>query len=95
MPDTNILGKCPACGGDVVESDKAYGCSNWRTDQGGCRFSIWKTIAQRAISPSEARMLLENGKTERLRGFVSKKERPFDARLVLNEDFRVIFNFDD
>ncbi|NOZ83942.1 MAG: hypothetical protein GXP60_03905 [Epsilonproteobacteria bacterium] len=30
MSDNEILGKCPECGGDVVESKKAYGCSNWR-----------------------------------------------------------------
>lgn len=34
-----VLGKCPTCGSDVVESEKAYGCSNYK---GGCRFSIWK-----------------------------------------------------
>ena len=35
-----VLGKCPLCGGDVVETPKAYGCSNWKSN--GCKFAIWK-----------------------------------------------------
>jgi len=31
---TNSLGKCPLCGGAVVENKKAYGCSHWKTNNG-------------------------------------------------------------
>ena len=37
--DVEVLGICPECGNGVVESSKAYGCSNWRN---GCKFAIWK-----------------------------------------------------
>ena len=33
------LGKCPVCGNDVIEGEKAFGCVNWKN---GCKFSIWK-----------------------------------------------------
>lgn len=38
--EVNILGKCPACGKNVVESDKAYSCEGTRSKE--CNFSIWK-----------------------------------------------------
>ena len=34
-----VLGRCPRCGGAVVEGKLGYGCSNYRS---GCRFVIWK-----------------------------------------------------
>ncbi len=40
--DIKVLGVCPECGEDVVESDKGYGCSAWRE---GCNFVIWKRNA--------------------------------------------------
>ena len=91
--ETQVLGKCPCCGGDIVENERAYGCVNWRTQDGGCKFRIWKTIAKRPITPSEAKALLEDGETEVLDGFVSKSDNPFSAKLVLNEENAVVFKF--
>src|SRR5690606_10891314 len=45
--NAETLGPCPCCGGDVVVGKKAYGCSNWKP---GCRFVVWKTIAQKEIT---------------------------------------------
>ena len=72
------LGACPTCGGDIVVGAKAYGCSNWRN---GCKFVIWKTMAQREISQEEAQQLLSSGTTETLSGFKSKAGKDFDAKL--------------
>ncbi|MEE1228981.1 MAG: DNA topoisomerase [Lachnospiraceae bacterium] len=33
------IGKCPECGGDVYENERAFGCSNWKK---GCKFTLWK-----------------------------------------------------
>ncbi len=93
-----VLGKCPACGGDVVESDKGYGCANWRQEDGGCRFTIWKTIARKEISRSVAKELLEHGATGTLQGFISRKGSAFAARLRLEDQGegapKVGFQFD-
>ena len=35
------VGKCPACGNDVVEKQKGFFCSNRQ-----CRFALWKGIAR-------------------------------------------------
>jgi len=80
----NVIAECPACGGEVIDTPKAYGCSNWKDIDGGCKFKIWKTIAKRDITPNEARQLIETGTTDLLNGFMSKKGNSFDARLVLD-----------
>lgn len=83
---------CPKCGGDIVETEKAYSCSNWRDADGGCKFVVWKKIASREISQEEAKTLIENGETEQLDGFVSKAGKSFSAKLVI-EDGKVVFKF--
>ncbi|MBC8009284.1 MAG: DNA topoisomerase 3 [Burkholderiales bacterium] len=72
------LGACPVCAGDVVVGKKAYGCSNWRN---GCRFVVWKIIAQKEIPPEVVRELLTAKTTGVLSGFLSKAGKPFDAKL--------------
>ena len=72
------LGPCPVCAGDVVVGKKAYGCSNWRN---GCKFVVWKTIAQKEISPDIVHTLLTAQVTETLAGFISKAGKPFEAKL--------------
>ncbi len=94
-----FLGHCPACGGEIVEKPKSYGCANWRDADGGCKFVIWKNIAQKEISPQVAAQLLKDGITEVLFGFLSKKGNAFSARLKLAEDengqYKVVFEFPD
>lgn len=77
------LGACPACGGRVVEGKEGYGCSNWRKQDGSCRFVIGKKAAGKAIPPSAVSQLLEKGLTDELEGFVSKNGTVFSARLKL------------
>ena len=84
------LGKCPSCGGAVVENKKAYGCSNWRSNN--CKFAIWKTIAGKTITETTAKKLLDEGKTTKLKGFKSKTGKTFDAFLILKNN-KVEFKF--
>jgi len=78
--DPKALGNCPVCTGQIVEGDKAFGCTQWKS---GCRFVIWKTIAKREISRDLVLSLLTEGNTPVLDGFVSKQGKPFRARLLL------------
>lgn len=91
-----VVGQCPACGGDVVETSKAFGCSNWKESDGGCKFTIWKTIAKKTITKTIAKQLLEKGRTGLLRGFTSKAGKSFDAMLMINSDdgHKVGFEFE-
>ena len=93
------LGPCPRCGGEtgeiIRENSRAYGCTSWKNrEETGCGFVIWKRVAGRTITPELARQLLEEGKTkEVVSGFRSKAGKPFRARLVLNEEGKVEFDF--
>ena len=90
------VGKCPRCGGQIVEGRKGYGCTNWREQDGGCRWVIWKEVADKTLTASVARELLQRGETARaVKGFKSRAGKPFDARLRLDrETGRVSFVFE-
>src|SRR5438034_6386822 len=98
-PERVELGLCPRCGaetGEIIrENAKAYGCTSWKSrEETGCGFVIWKRVAGRTLTPEIARQLLEEGKTkEVLSGFRSRNGKPFRARLVLNEEGKVEFDF--
>jgi DNA topoisomerase-3 len=84
------LGICPACAGSISETKKGYGCSNW---QNGCKFVIWKTIAGKKISKTNAKKLLTSGETAVLNGFKSKAGKPFSAKLKIEgNDVKFDFN---
>ncbi|MFT5089526.1 MAG: DNA topoisomerase-3 [Candidatus Latescibacterota bacterium] len=87
------LGKCPKCKeGDVRESPKAFGCSRYRE---GCNLTIWKKTASKAITPKQAKDLLTDGHTAWLKGFKSKAGKPFEARLKFDDEFKVVFDFEN
>lgn len=74
------LGICPRCGGDVIQGQKGYGCSNWKQ---GCSFVVWKTpICGKVLTPSQIKTLLKKGKTPLLKGFKSKSGNSFAAYLI-------------
>jgi DNA topoisomerase III len=98
-PERAELGLCPRCGaetGEIIrENSKAYGCTSWKSrEEVGCGYVIWKRVAGRTLTPEVARQLMEEGKTrEVLSGFRSRNGKPFRARLVLNDEGKVEFEF--
>ena len=88
-----IIGVCPKCGRKVVGYPKSYSCESGKD---GCGFVIWKTIAGKAISQAQAEKLLNNGRTDLIKGFASKTGKSFNARLKLNPDTSVVeFEFEN
>ena len=86
----DIAGRCPLCEGNVVRTKFGYGCDRYKD---GCKFSVNNVILGRVISLSNMKMLLENGKTSKIEGFISKKTgKPFSAVLKLEGD-KVNFEF--
>lgn len=74
------LGVCPRCGGDVIEGQKGYGCSNWKE---GCSFVEWKNeICGKKLTSTQIKSLLKKGKTPLIKGFKSKSGKSFAALLV-------------
>lgn len=91
--ERKVLGVCPCCGGDIVETPKSYGCSNWK--EKGCKFTIWKVISKKKIGVTIVKELLSNGRTKKkVEGFISKADKPFSAFLKLDGE-RVSFDFGD
>ena len=85
--DVEVLGLCPECNSPVVESAKAFGCSNWKN---GCKFTIWKDdkyIAsfEKQVSPEMVKLLLQNGRVG-FRGLKSKKGNKFAAYFYYGKD---------
>ena len=93
-PDTgkygDPVGRCPLCGRTVVRGKTSYGCMGFAD---GCDFKLGITILRKTISKQDVMKLLAEGSTDKLSGFISKKGKPFDARLVL-KDGAAVFNFD-
>ena len=98
-PERVELGLCPRCGaetGEIIrENSRAYGCTSWKSrEEPGCGFVIWKRVAGRTITPEVSRQLLADRKTKDvISGFRSKAGKPFSARLVLNDEDKVEFEF--
>lgn len=81
------LGQCPGCGSPVIEGEKGYGCSNWKS---GCKFVIWKDdlflkSLNASISKEAVIKLLQEGELYGSK-FVSKKGSVFSAYLSYVKD---------
>lgn len=82
------LGNCPLCQTEVFERRNVYKCSTQ-----GCGFVAFKKMAKREISPTMINVVLKEGKTKPYKGFISKKGKPFEAGLTIEEGGRVGFWF--
>jgi C-terminal repeat of topoisomerase len=80
------LGKCPKCGARVFDAGMNYLCEKATGPEKTCTFRTGKIILQQEMSPAQITKLLTEGKTDLLKGFVSKKtNRKFEAFLVLKD----------
>lgn len=87
------LGACPLCGGDVIEREKAYVCSNWRENQ--CKFTLWKDQSGHRLTRDEGAQLLA-GETPGPFAMRSRQGKRFRAKLQLDrEDGRVRYEFQE
>jgi len=90
-----IIGMCPECGNPVVETEKAFGCSNWKN---GCRFTIWKNdkfieSMGKKVTPEMVELLLKNGKVG-FRGLISRKGNKFSAYLrYVRDDEKGVYSW--
>lgn len=89
-----VIGKCPKCGKDVVERKIAWSCS---AGKDVCDFVIWKHMGNKdnpkAITETQAKKLLDKGKSDLIKGFTAKSGSKFDAYLVIKPDKTIGFDF--
>ena len=91
--NAEAIGKCPLCGGDVVDKGKAYGCINWKSNQ--CNFTIWKNAYGGKIAKRAAIELINQGQTTSKMDFYSnKKKTKYQAKLKLDKDKKLVLDFD-
>ena len=78
------LGKCPKCGARVFDAGMNYLCEKATGPDKTCTFRTGKIILQQNLEPAQVKKLLAEGKTDLLKGFISKKtNRKFEAFLVI------------
>jgi len=88
-----VLGNCPKCGGRVFDTGMNYTCEHHVGPTPTCEFRTGKIILQQEISVEQVKKLLAEGKTDLLKGFISKKtNRKFEAMLVV-KDGKTAFEF--
>ena len=80
---------CPKCGQPMEIAPWGYVCKNEE-----CGFKMGHTIAGRMLSHGEMKELLANGKIGPISGFKSKKGSEFSAKLTLDKDFNINFEFE-
>lgn len=82
--------KCPKCGGEIIEKDKLYQCSEGKYDFDtkqavGCDWKMWKTFLGKEITKEDLENLL-NGETIHKTGLKSKKGNIFEADIKMNDN---------
>jgi DNA topoisomerase-3 len=85
-----IAGKCPICSKNVIRGNTSYGCIGYKD---GCEFRLGVNICKKTIPINEVSRLLATGETSKMRGFISKKGKSFEAKLAL-QDGKAVFKFD-
>ena len=77
----DVLGKCPACGGDVRESQKGFFCTNYSN----CKYGIFKEdkylqLFKKKPNKTMVKSLLKNGEAK-VKSLTGKDSNKFDALL--------------
>jgi len=80
VPEKEILGKCPNCGGNIIETSKSFGCDQWKN---GCKYVIWKNdkffkSMKKKPTKTIVKALLKSDRAF-VKGFIGKSGRKFDA----------------
>lgn len=82
------LGPCPLCGAPVVEGQKGFGCSAWRT---GCAFVLWKSsdrgpFAKMTMTPAIVKKLLAGKSVQVSNLWSDKSQKTFPGKISLEKD---------
>ncbi|RUM40183.1 MAG: DNA topoisomerase III, partial [Desulfobulbus sp.] len=87
------LGRSPIDQTNVFETPAAFMSESALAGDRKKGLRISKMILGRRIDQDHIAQLLSKGKTELITGFISKKKRPFDAFLLLDDKGKLGFEF--
>lgn len=86
----NVLGKCPRCGGDILEGDKGFYCSNWKAET-PCKFGVFKKsklplFSKSTFTATMMKKFLSGKPVHMTKLYSPKKEKTFEADVVMTDD---------
>jgi DNA topoisomerase-3 len=85
LTNAKVLGQSKALNGEILEAGDSYYVR--RPDQDNrIVFTMKRHVCAKEIPPGELHNLLENGRTNLIEGFMSKRMTPFNAYLVLSKN---------
>ncbi len=85
LSKATVIGQSKTFGGEILETADAYYVR--KPDQDNrIVFTMKKHLCAKEIPPGEIHNLLENGRTNLIEGFMSKRMTPFSAYLVLSKN---------
>jgi DNA topoisomerase-3 len=90
---TDPLGTSPIDGTSVFATPMAYMSESALAGEDKTGLKISRIILSKEINEQHIRQLLNDGRTELIEGFISKKRRPFDAYLILAKNGTIRFEF--
>lgn len=76
---------CPDCGGVINTAPFGFACENYKKENGTCGFAIGR-VAGVSLTDAQVTSLIQQGRTEVIKGFQSKNKQTFAAALVLEKD---------
>ena len=83
--------KCPICGGRIVEHKKSFSCENWKVEDGGCGFAVWKNNFGASFTEEDVVQLIQGNSVEKEN--ISKAGNPYKAIWNLNEEKKAWFQY--
>jgi DNA topoisomerase-3 len=82
---------CPKCkSGQVTIFQKVAKCNNE-----SCGLTVFRNKSGKDLTDGQLKDLLAKGKTVTIKGFKSKENKPFDAAIAFDAEYKTIFQFDN
>ncbi|MDH6310300.1 DNA topoisomerase-3 [Dysgonomonas sp. PFB1-18] len=82
---------CPKCkNGQVVFFQKVAKCN-----KEDCGLTVFRNKSGKDLTDGQLKDLLTKGKTGTIKGFKSKENKPFDAAVAFDAEYKTIFQFDN
>ena len=82
---------CPKCkNGQVVFYQKVAKCQNE-----ACGLTVFRNKSGKDLTDGQLKDLLTKGKTGTIKGFKSKENKPFDAAVAFDAEYKTVFQFDN
>lgn len=80
---------CPKCkNGQVTIFQKVVKCNNE-----GCGLTVFRNKSGKDLTDGQLKDLLTKGKTGVIKGFKSKENKPFDAAVTFDGEYKTVFSF--